>query len=79
MLSKCKHEDTDVIDSRPCSDYRRRRYRCGNCGLRWTTFEIKHQTKGMREAFKTLNGLNKSQMAVIKRMAAELKSLKAVA
>lgn len=36
----CKSAQVNVIDSRPQSTYRRRRYKCFNCDKRFTTHEI---------------------------------------
>lgn len=36
----CNHEDTRVIDSRPCENKKRRRRECPKCGKRFTTYEV---------------------------------------
>ena len=36
----CGAGSTFVIDTREAGEWRRRRYRCGCCGARWTTQEI---------------------------------------
>lgn len=42
LCPACGHHDSDVIDSRPCSGYIRRRRRCKSCvpAMRFTTVEV---------------------------------------
>lgn len=46
ICSKCKHDDTRVVDSRESADGRsiRRRRECEKCNFRFTTFEIMETT-----------------------------------
>ena len=41
MKEDCSHEHSDCIDSRPRDGYRYRRYLCRDCGIRFTTIEIR--------------------------------------
>lgn len=40
MKCKCGSRNHGVIDSRPCGEYIRRRRKCEECGLRWSTYEM---------------------------------------
>ena len=46
ICSKCKHDDTRVVDSRESADGRsiRRRRECEKCNFRFTTFETMETT-----------------------------------
>lgn len=43
---KCDHSETKVIDSRPATDWKRRRRKCQDCGHRFTTHEV-HAIRGI--------------------------------
>lgn len=40
MITCCSTPNHHIVDSRPQSNWRRRRYECSNCHTRFTTVEI---------------------------------------
>ena len=70
----CGFEDTKVIDSRPSDEKKRRRRECGNCGKRFTTYEVVekpllmvYKKDGSFEPFDRMKIINGLQTAIKKR------------
>ena len=70
----CGFEDTKVIDSRPSDEKKRRRRECGNCGKRFTTYEVVekpllmvYKKDGSFEPFERMKIISGLQTAIKKR------------
>jgi transcriptional regulator NrdR family protein len=53
----CNHRNSQVVDSRPMSGYRYRRYKCHDCGESYTTVEVKTGAMCPQSAAKLLVNL----------------------
>lgn len=66
----CNHRNAVVINTRPFSKYRYRRYKCRTCGKRWSTVEIPVEVKrgGRQELMASLEhriGLSEQQQHAV--------------